>query len=108
MNICDQMLRWIRNLQRGSDIDEWHYEQDAVPEGKGVSHSILMDIRPARGEDQYMSTYLGLIAITTFKGLVARYGALHGGFQIWEDGWLKGVSHISIIEWPPAQAVKEQ
>ena len=108
MNICDQMLDWLRGLQRDSDIDTWHYEQDSAPARKGISHSIMLDLRPAPGQHQYMSTYLALDAIRAFKALVARYGALHGGFQIWEDGYCKGDSHISIIEWPPARAVAEQ
>ena len=109
MNICDQMLDWLRERQRDSDIDAWHFVQNSAPASKGISHSMLLALRPAApGRRQYMSTSLALDAIRTFRGLVARYGALHGGFQIWEDGYCKGDSHVSIIEWPPVRAVAGQ
>ena len=106
MHICDEMLKWIRGLHQGSDIDEVHYEQDSAPAG-GISHSILMMLRPMSSQDQYLPTPLAFGALRTFRSLVVRYGALHGGFQIWEDGAIKGIIQISIIKWGPAQAVDE-
>lgn len=108
MKICDQMLHWLLGLQRNSNIKDWHYEQDSSPAGKGISQSILMDLWPAPDQNQYMSASLALDAIRAFKGLVARYGALHGSFQIWDGGSFRGISRISIVEWPLAQAVEEQ
>lgn len=108
LHICDDMLEWISRTHRGANIDDWHSEQDAAGDGRGISHSIIMSIRPTKDEGQYLSALLLFDAIKAFKGLVRHHGALHGGFQIWENGRLKGTCGISVTEWPPARALDSQ
>ena len=102
------MLEWIIIDDQGSDIDDWHFEQDAAKAERGISHSILLEIHPVKNGGHYLPALLLFDAIKVFKGLVRRHGALHGGFQIWEDARLKGTCRISIIEWPPVRAVDTQ
>ena len=101
-------MEWASKLHHRIDIDEYHFVQDAAPAERGISHSILMDVRPVKNGNQYLSGLLLFDAVRTFKGLVRRYGALHGTFQIWENGRMRAVSMVSIIEWPPATAVTAQ
>lgn len=105
LHVCDQMMEWASRLHQETDIDEYYFVQDEAPAEKGISHSILMDVRPVRNGNQYLSGLLLFDAVRAFKSLVRRHGALHGSFQIWENGRLRAVSMVSIIEWPPARAV---
>ena len=102
------MMEWASKFHYRIDIDEYYFVQDAAPAEKGISHSILMDIRPVKNGNQYLSGLLLFDALKAFKVLVRRYGALHGIFQIWENGRLRAVSMVSIIEWPPARGVAAQ
>ena len=101
-------MEWASTLHHSSAIKKYHFVQDSAPAQKGISHSILMDIRPVKNENQSLSGLLLFDAMKAFKGLVRRYGALHGIFQIWESGRLRAVSMVSIIVWPPARAVAAQ
>ena len=103
LEVCDEMLDWARSFHQHTELNEAHFIQDStVDGGKGISHSILMTVRPAVEYGSFLPTSLLLDATAMFKVLVRRYGALHGGYQMWEDGRLKGISMVSIIEWPPA------
>ena len=101
------MLEWVGAHDLGSVINEAHYEQDAAPAKVGISHSILFGLWPAKDHGHNFSTWLALDAFKAFKGLVGRYGAFHGSFEIWEDGQLKAISRISIIEWPPGRTMEQ-
>ena len=107
LQVCDEMMEWASKLY-GTEVDEYYFVQDAAPAEKGISHSILMDVRPVKHGNQYPSGLLLFDAVKAFKGLVRRYGALHGTFQIWGNGRLRAVSMVSIIEWPPARDVTAQ
>lgn len=86
-------------------MKEGHQEQDGIVDGGGLSHSILVALRPVGGRGPHLSVRLALDVMYVFKGLVRRYGALNGSFEIWEFGNLKGVCEVFIVEWPPAMAV---
>ena len=101
-------MEWASKLHHRIDIDEYYFVQDAAPAEKGISHSILMDIRPVKNGNQYLSGLLLFDALKAFKVLLRRFGALPGIFQIWENGRLRAVSMVSIIEWPPARGVAAQ
>ena len=90
-------------------MKEGHQEQDGVVDGGGLSHSISLSLGPVVGvRGPHLSIRLALDVMYAFKALVRRYGALNGGFEIWQFGNFKGVCEIYIIEWPPARAVGTQ
>lgn len=105
LRVCDQMINWLRAQDLRAEIKGWHYVSDGVLEGSGLSHSIYFDLRPSGVQ---LSTRLALDATMALKGLVGRYGAFAGRFEIWQFGNLRGLSEVVVIEWPPVNAVDDQ
>ena len=105
LRVCDQMISWLRGQDIRAAIKGWHYVSDDVLEGSGLSHSIYFDLRPSGG---HLSTRLALDATIALKGLVGRYGAFAGRFEIWQFANLRGLSEVAVIEWPPVNAVDDQ
>lgn len=100
------MIKWLRAQQPASEVNGWHREQDSAVDGRGVSHSIFIDIRPTQILGHQLSVQLALDAMEALKSLVGYYGALSGGFEIWESAFLRGRSEVYIVEWPPVRAVE--
>ena len=109
IHLCSEMIDWLHSQEPGSDVKESHEEHDGVVDGGGLSHSISLFLGPVVGDrGPRLSIRLALDVMYAFKALVRLYGALNGGFEIWQFGNFKGVCKIYIMEWPPARAVGTQ
>ena len=108
LRACDQMIAWLRGQVPRHDVQGWHYVSDDVVDGGGLSHSLYFDLGPDSLRGRRLSTRLALDATIAFKELVDRYGAFTGHFEIWQFANLKGLSKVSVIEWPPVRAVDDQ
>ncbi|KAL8823797.1 MAG: hypothetical protein Q9191_005539 [Dirinaria sp. TL-2023a] len=102
--VCDQMLRWLKQLAPAAIISDRHWEHQSLGDLYAADYSIFMNLVPLNTHQDRHADSLdretAYFAMKEFCYLVSHFGAMEGEFEIWAYDFKLSISRVYIFKWP--------
>ncbi|KAI4243981.1 MAG: hypothetical protein L6R40_003192 [Gallowayella cf. fulva] len=112
LEVCCQMIEWLRGLRPGDLIDRPHWEHKSYGQGPHAEElSIWMGLVPPPDvrtdlHTHYLDRELAYFALQELKIMLEIFGALQGQLELHAFGLKRAEIVMHVFNWPPD--VKEE
>ena len=105
LDVCSQMIAWLKTLPQGSLIDQRHWEHKSYGVAQVAEEfSIFLDLDPpnvrADPSTHYLDRDLAYFAFQEYRHSIAVFGAMKGEFELHAHNFLRAKAAMHIFRWP--------